>query len=306
VAEYRASSLGTCDKALVAEQLGFTPIAPPTITRLRMHEGELHEPDVIGRLMKDGWMIGSQQKEVRIQVTDRLCVTGHLDALRLHRNGEPYGVIEVKSQSADAWETLSNTTLKRAFNGDDPLWTKYGWQVSCYMIATGLPAFVVRKNRNDGRLTVDKVHNPPHSEREVRARVLSLDAQVRRGELPDRCPVRQDYSCPFRYLHEEVPREELDDLAVDALAQSLVDARDERKVAEAKEGEARRRLMEALGDALKVETRSGIQVTRYETVRTTWDHTGLLDQYPAAKEFMSTKKSWQVRVAVPQELEPAE
>lgn len=194
-----------------------------------MAEGELHEQDVVARLTAEGLTVTRQQEGVGllsfdpdtwatfVNQSDDLTnlgtatsiVFGHLDGVV---NGDPFTpsgprVLEVKSMSQDAFKQFQ----AKGWYGDWPegsLPDRYRWQLSIYMLATGLEALLVCKNRNSGEIAKHGIEQPYYSLDQITERVAYIEDHVSRGTLPDECP--RSWFCDHKYLCKSRMNEEGD------------------------------------------------------------------------------------------------
>lgn len=216
---YRASELGLNLRELVAGRLGFdrAPISPDL--QQLFDEGNLHEEAVLKDLAKRGWEIshsqadmnniGDYQHEVDLQITSEIMVRGHVDGLAI----EPSRcVLEIKSMGDSSYQAVQGR------GWDTPgLIQKYKWQVSVYMLATGLPLVLWYKNRNNGKSDTLGAAVPFYSKAQIAGRVLEAEAWARRGQLPP-CDVTS-FPCPYYSLCDKVDtREVLGDEALEQVA----------------------------------------------------------------------------------------
>jgi hypothetical protein len=269
---YRASALGSCTKALVAARMGYDAIAPPSDAQQRMDEGHLHEMDVTRRMVEEGWRFspGSSQLEVVLPITRKVVVVGHLDGLGW-KNGpaavstaDPIAalkivgghVVEIKSQSKNQWADFERSGWESGF------FPKYKWQLSAYMLATGLPAVVVRKNRDNGQVKYEYVEAPFYSLTATRVRVMMVEALVAKGELPEECDNRV-FPCPFFYLHHDPEVTTLEDPQLDELGRQYKEASVAEAAARQIKEDTRKALRQGLVGMDKVSTAIGTKITFY-------------------------------------------
>lgn len=247
---YRASSFGSCMRMLALWRQGYEPI-PARGDILKVfaagHEAER-------QVWTKGWVGGRAQEPVTLIVTRRVWITGHVDAWWDH---ESY---EVKSQSREEWKPIR----------ESPLWPRYSWQISIYMLATESPLTVVRVLRDkDGNIsdrTEERFEQPPHDIVEVRRRVFDIEGLARR-ELTEAPCERVEYPCPFFYTHRDVgeAREELDDEGAASLARDYDEARVEQRAVEGRLKAARTALLAFMTErnVAKVDV-NGWKLTRYK------------------------------------------
>lgn len=202
---HRASNLGSCTKSQIAAALGLKPI-PHSEQSLRvMGEGQLHEDDVVAQLRADGCIVERQQEEVNLRFpglasravssVSSAWVQGHLDGVvTLDLNPESR-VLEVKSMGDSTFKQFK----AKGWNAGG-LIDRYKWQISVYMLATGLEAYLVAKNRNSGELLRHGIELPFHSLEEITARVAYIEDHVSRRDLQGaRCdPGANTWFCPYR------------------------------------------------------------------------------------------------------------
>ncbi len=266
---YRASSLGFCDRALVAARLGYPALPPPAKLQQTFDAGHQAEAWAIS---SDGPLnVRYAQDPVQLTIpgTDPpVVLQGHLDGLK--DLPPPLAVVvEIKSQSPDMYDRWTED----AWTTDD-LWVKYAWQVSVYMWAAGnarggnAELDVVRVRRpGEGELYQYTVHHyarPFHSLDEIYARVRSIEQYAREGQLPA-CDKGEQWGCPYMQLHDQ--REVVMDDDLDDACRWYARAKADTKNAKAAEDEARRALLEVLGERKDVLTFGGYSV-KYTTYKT--------------------------------------
>lgn len=191
----RGSELGACSKGTIAKLLGMKPIAHSEATERLFREGNLHEEDVIVMLRAEGLKIVRQQEEVNLQITPGALVQGHLDGVVTGDPFTPVGprVLEIKSMGASSFKEFKTKGWEAGGLVD-----RYKYQISPYMLATGLEALVVAKSRDSGELLRFGVELPFYSLDQITERVAYIEDHVARGQLPDDCP--RDWFCNFKYL----------------------------------------------------------------------------------------------------------
>ena len=243
---YRASALGGCMKAQVAEQLGMVALSTEKQMEDLGREGQLHEMEVIDRLRKSGAIVVDEQKEVDLEILPEVIVRGHIDAKSLKLE-KFWRVLEVKSMGAAPYKAWMKTRW------DTPgLVQKYKWQVSVYMLATTYPLLFAVKNRNTGKLDLSTVEEPFYTREQILARVLEMERYVRMGELPDTCDLM--FPCPYYYLHDQTSMEVTEDDAIEKLAIAYDEARSQNKLAENRRDEVRKALDIGLAGRDRVDT----------------------------------------------------
>lgn len=205
---YRASGLGGCVRALVAERMGYEPLPYPEWIQQRFGEGNLHEGDILRRAQATvgvEWAENGHpddQPEIELEIPpwdseglDHLIVRGHCDGVG-YVQGLPY-IIEAKALSAGEFIRW----LKEGFEG----FKRYAWQLSCYMIGVSpnepYQGLFVVKDRNSGDIDFTWVKEPPYSFAEITARVHESERMAAEQWLPT-CDISM-YPCPFSFLHED-------------------------------------------------------------------------------------------------------
>lgn len=201
--EIRASELGGCTKMLVLKGLGYEAMDTPAEAQAWFDAGKAAEEEVVEKLRADGEVVLDRQREVRLEFGNSQ-VVGHLDGVMGGR------VLEIKSMSdaefkkfeARRWDTSG-------------LVQKYKWQISVYMLGSGLEALVLVYNRDTGQILRLGVELPFYGVKEIEQRVLSIEDQVAVSKVPTKCDI-SNYPCPYFYLHEDEEVEVDDELEGDA------------------------------------------------------------------------------------------
>lgn len=266
--KFRASAVGKCPVALLAEMYGFTPTPPPPFLAPAAKEGHLHEGAIIDDLETNGWIVHSRQETVEYWVDEDIFVRGHTDGVVSKGNG-PKRILEVKSMSDNQWKEW----LRSIENGL-PTFSKhpaYAWQISNYMLATGMPSLYVVKNRNTGFREIYELDDPPRSGAEILARLRSVvdnyDPNLTLMQADPKCiacdPEVNQWFCPYPQFHDQKDKDaglEFDDRPIiDAMAQAYQRVLNEEKRIKASKDEVRERLIELVGPSL-IQTASGVKV----------------------------------------------
>lgn len=206
---YRASSIGQCVRALVASGLGESSVYGADRQALldrSAEEGNLHEEAVRERLRSEGWTIHSTQEEVEIPVIPGVIIRGHTDGV-ISKFGETVSdraLLEVKSMSTKQFDKW----MRKKWGEFE----KYAWQITAYMAGyPGLDCYYVVKRREDGLMdrTVIPASQPPADWKAIKKKVVTAERWRRKKELPP-CDVKNQWGCPFFYLHEEDNFEEIE------------------------------------------------------------------------------------------------
>lgn len=291
---YRASSLGYSLEQLVAPHLGYEPVAPPEWLQERFDEGTALEPIVLAELERLGWTIissqlainseGNHQLEVAMEVIPgKATVRGHLDAVGIEPPRHPTRVVEVKSMAEKSLQACSRLMW------DTPgLIQKYKWQLSSYMLATGLEGvLVVCSKGEDGvkNLLYMYAEEPFYTISDIALKISEAEKHISEGTLPEGC---QDYPCPYFHLHApsdnpiQSADEELDDLMAKWLSLDNFE-----KAYKKEKDDIRAEMLAITG----VEGVANVRGSNGVTVTTTWQE---------ASEYVTKKKAqWVTRVSAP-------
>jgi len=195
---YALSSVGGCPLALSAEALGKLPARSPEVEerlRLAAREGTRQEDWIAEDLISMGYQVGPPAGLCTLCPTGRsgyhvdldygdASSTGHIDRFVHGPNGERSMVVEIKTMSRYQYAKYVRRGLK-AF-------PKYLYQISGYMVATGLPALYAVKCRDTGVMVVEVLEVPPMRYEELRNHVLVAERARRKGELAE-CHEYQEF-----------------------------------------------------------------------------------------------------------------
>lgn len=286
---YRASELGRCIRASVAEQLGMKPLPPPAWLQGVYDGGNEHEDMCILALRREGYLVTDGQREVVLRVGDDVEVIGHLDGQvgGSYVLDDPGYVLEIKSPNAYA-------KFEKAYKTDDwsdPLCARYAWQISTYMVATGLEAVVACL---DGEVVKTfGVEIPPHSRQEIIERVKLIESLT---TLPDICSQADGAGCPFRYLHgDEV--EIIEDPVADVLVAEYERNREMKKLAEVNMKNLSGDLTAHLAGRDSITTER-VKVTRYTTERKTLEKERMVEDGVDVAKYEKVSISESLRVTM--------
>lgn len=221
----RASAMGKCSRALWASLQEITPMAPTERLDAILSEGHLHERAVREQLESEGAVFSlgpDEQEKIELWIIPgKLKIVGHTD-----------GHIVNWEQG---WENkaLGKEGFRRWRNVGFDAYPDYPWQISVYMLATGLPFLYTVKCRDDGQLDRMVLIEPPISLKEIQAKAIALYVAHKNGSMPDCDPER--YLCSFFFLHDEAKETEtfeLDDPYFEASAGRLAEVREQIKFLE--------------------------------------------------------------------------
>lgn len=242
---YRASSFGGCDTALVAARLNYPASSPPEKLQQVFDAGNAAEEWVT----RDHLPVIRAQEEVRLEIQPGVEIRGHIDGIHPHPAYD--AVVEIKSQSDKAfneWTENSWTT--------DPLWMKYAWQASIYMIVTRKDLYLVRANREAKALAGQLYTRPFWLISDIRNRAYHLEGLADSHALPE-CTAKS-WGCPYYQLHEQ--DEVVADEELDAACANYKWAQHAEKLAKEVTGNAKARVIEVLRGRPKVSTFGGYSV----------------------------------------------
>ncbi len=246
---FRASSLGHCDKSLIAAGLGEEGSEPPASIRGKWDESQGLEAEVIRQGLE--WaheVLGMKAKLLQpniradaaglgnlkpmggqwgfdLTLPSDVAIRGHLDGAALvyeSKEGWSPGakrfVIEAKAYGDDYWDAYRN-------NPDSPKFVDNWVQWDLYRYMSGLPGLYIVGHKQKGKI-IDvscKWHEYPVNEQRITdlaMRAMALTKQIRAGELPETCS-RTMWPCPFWWMHEGVEVEQLDEIEDAELEQML-------------------------------------------------------------------------------------
>lgn len=303
---YRASALGGCSTLLLAARLGYEPLSPPGEMAALFRRG--HEAEERVREIVPG--IAHDQEEAVLSVTRKISVVGHIDGIKWHpagHSGLGLHVVEIKSQSQDAWDEYDRLGWEGGF------FPRYKWQTSVYMHATGLPLLLIRYNRDTEQVAKHRITEPFYTEQEIRTRVLQVEGTASTGVLMSECDLSQ-YPCPYFYLHAELDRELVTDEATEQLAREYVAAAKDEKVGKGRKEAARIALREIVvgtkdtvlpDTGRKLATETGVKITFYMAGNPPALNKGALAaDLPEGKtldDYMTRSRSERLRVTIPKE-----
>lgn len=295
---YRASSLGGCQKALVAQRLGYVPLAPPEKFLKIFAEGTALEETVYTLLYAEGYDVSDEQLETNFHVSNNIIVQGHIDGL-VTREGRTR-LLEIKTMNADSYAAFVN---KRWNMGG--LMERYKWQVSAYMNSLddphnpncGIELMFVAYDKETGSLHWEIKETPFYDDSDIRRRILSVESAVSRSELPV-CDVQQ-YPCPFYYLHDEAAREESDDEELDGFATAYLEARKRERIVKDEITALRSSIERSLGSSDRVDVPAA-RITRYTTKRTSLDKRAMEDDGIDFAKYERQSESTSIRVTAVQ------
>jgi hypothetical protein len=253
---YRASSLGSCIRALAAgrqELEAYQGPLPKTIQET-FDKGDRAEEQAFEWARDKAWVVVGQQQEVVLPLTKRLRVVGHVDGLYSTQNMPGTGVVEVKRQNDDEW---AKDRIE-----DSWLWDKYCWQFSAYMLALETGLVCLRVN-DKGDVKPQWFPEPPKSKADILGRVLEVERVARLDLKTVECD-RDDFPCPyFQLFHPRTEEvwEEREDTKLADLALHYVRLGGEIEPLDKRRKELRGEILGIVGDQGRVrEMVSGITV----------------------------------------------
>lgn len=283
---YRASSFGLPARSLIHARNGAEPIGTPKPVRDAALEGTRLESYVLELVMRQGYAISDQQKQVELVFEDlKVKIRGHIDA-----NADDG--FELFLLACDAKTVTDEGMIEFRRKGliIKPTWAM---QFSIYAVAQGITQVLVGVFNRDAhyREQAGEVVPPeqlfqlqrfpvPYSLADIRTRVEMLEGYVRRGELPP--PERFTGYDPWAYLNRHEAEE-------DATLAELLAEYESLQVTD-KETEGRKKELKEvigfwMGDRPKVSA-GGLEATfsettseRLDTARFKRDHPELYQEY---------------------------
>lgn len=201
---YRASSVGSCERALWLARTGVEKSPTPLVLMQAFVESANNE-DVAIQLYEDTYEVEveGRQARVEIEVGDGVVVSGSVDGIGGDSVAGQRGIVEVKCLGDDLWKRRGRDLLDEFYWGD---------QVQVYMRGAGLKlCWVVWGHKVDGvvdEIDVTVVEYDPRRWAKIRDRVLRVEAMAK-GEIPPPVCETEKFGCPYWQLHEgktdEVP-----------------------------------------------------------------------------------------------------
>lgn len=184
---YRMSEAGYCVRFLAAKRLNYKPLPEPEFLKLAGKEGSRHEDWIISELIEEGHKITERQKEVKLEFPS-FDLIGHIDGRADDK------VLEIKALGRFNFQKFEKARLS-AF-------PQYQAQITCYMEATKLPAWLLVKNRDTGGILETVLDSPPLDFQSIYDSLLTVELYALKNLLHP--AVRQDdftcRICRFRYL----------------------------------------------------------------------------------------------------------
>lgn len=208
---YRASSLGSCERRLVAHRRGIHAQPVPDWLQVRFDEGHDWETALLRRWEDDntGSLLAAQLS-TGLEVGQHAMVRGSIDGY-----DDRGTIVDAKFLGPDLYERLKSKGIE-AF-------PHYWWQQGAYAHAMRAAGYKVDniclamglkdiEGEGDARrvvgikemsyLWVDVGDLPTVAQ--IKARVMRIEKLAAKGgdEWPE-CPVPFEYPCPFDWLHDE-------------------------------------------------------------------------------------------------------
>lgn len=280
VSIYRASGLGSCLSAVVAAMLGHKEARgsyQQGIMSNAAREGSMHEPHIVEmmeagevRAMEPMTFVDLGQTQVELKIMPRVIVRGHTDGIGKQSSQRKNRVVEIKTMSKERFKDFERLTSGKEIGGFEIALTSddfltYGWQISIYMLSTGLPATYVVKNRDSGKIIWAELTTPPITLKAIRKKVILAEKWRKREEVPPcQGSSTERFFCPFPKFHDIVAdEEEVPDLTVsleDSVMLGMLEMREDftktmslGKAAEEKRKDLNARIQELMeGDKVQV------------------------------------------------------
>lgn len=266
---YRASSLGHCIRALVAERRGLHGAPKEEWVHTVMQEGNLHEPDIMARVAATGkfHLLDKAQEEIELEIPATCAVVrGHLDGICLDSHGRSV-VVEAKSMSDAAFKRWRKNRFEE--------YPAYAWQSSVYAYGTGAEQILMAcKNRNNGELDL-WLTRPEISLEQIIERIQQIEDWAYSSTSYPPCEPGEQWRCGFYFLHDDAPPQptnveytHLHDGRLDALLTEYKRVAVQEDVDRSRKEELRQEILAMLGDVNKVETKHfKVQVKTTTTTR---------------------------------------
>lgn len=213
---YRASAVGGCIRSMVAMARGITPRPHPEWFQEVLDEGTRSEARIL-ELAGDKHSYGTNgapqgividgttgaQREVELLIGHidgkNIIVRGHTDGIGLMPGmGEQY-VVEAKK--------FRPSTFDKASKAGAVYTDYYSWQLSIYMLATGLNGLWVAGRYDRDFDTVNKVRchvytRPIIDLATIKQKVAKVERLINEGYGPDEVECVGNYPCGFWFLHD--------------------------------------------------------------------------------------------------------
>lgn len=250
---YRASSLGSCIRALAAARQELEPYRGPLPSVISATFAKGHEMEQVGRrwFLDRGWGVKDEQKEVVVQLTSRLRIVGHIDFIVVDKD-EDQTIMDVKRQNDEEW---AKDSIR-----DSLFWHKYAWQFSSYYWAVGGIPFGVCRINDAGDVKLELL-TVPYSRADLLRRVLEVEQMAAKELRGLKCD-RDDFPCPYwRILHDQEDWTEIEDTEIADLALHYRRLGAEIDPLRARQKEIREQIVKKVGEMERVrELTSGIEV----------------------------------------------
>lgn len=272
---YRASSLGACDRALVALARGMKPAPHPQWFQEVLDEGNKYEDTIrqmwAEKMPLDKPMVFVDQVELELTVLPGIVIRSHVDDVAT--NGELAYLREYKKFRDSTWPKFMSQGVECGAN--------YPWQVSAMWHALVQDGYEVECDFVAGHLVDDEIievegkHllSPPLPLKAIIKKIARVERLIDEGFDPMEVDCIKSYPCGFWKLHDEdeSPAVTTYQLQSDAeiaawtewhAAKQILDmAAEMTKAAEKRKKAAFATLVTAAGDAKKIE-HDGAVLTR--------------------------------------------
>ena len=289
----RASAIGRSARCLSAAMQGYEPLPAPEYLIKAANAGHRYEGIVKARLTEDDeFTIVGEQGTVEVPIGTGAIVRGHLDAETILHPTHGDRMLEVKSMSKRVFDKWT----AHRFDG----FPEYAAQLTTYMRATGKAAIYAVVCRDDDRLEVITVDEPPIKWATLVQKVALAIRHAEAGTLPT-CDSTSPYSCPYEYLcdRKAFPMDEIESGTVEVLTRLGEDYEEIRRMEsdlKSRKAAVREEIMEALGERVKVQAGTwGFALS--ETKRKSLDTRALRDRLgDELDSFYEEKAVTQLRV----------
>lgn len=195
---YRASSLGSCTRALLFARRNIEPLPPPEWLQEKFDQGNMMEATLMAQFAEDhNVVVEGDQLEIELHTSPTTLVRGHIDGMARINNKRV--VVDAKFLGATLFNGLRDKGIT-AFQ-------HYAWQTSVYCHALEADEWCLAMGLKDdtGKWTGDMHYlfgTPTYSRDDIVARVTEIEAYTGSDILPA-CPTPLDYPCPYYHLHDD-------------------------------------------------------------------------------------------------------
>lgn len=197
---YRASSLGGCDRAMVAYARGHVPRPHPKWFQEVLDEGTNAE-DAIDAMWVRETGVGTTKKQAEYELFVGI-IEGRRVIIRCHPDGIDDHGVYVREYKKFRPSTFPQFREKGAFINE-----YYPWQVSIEMLVTGMTCQFVGGEFVDGEIVsvLPFIYGvPPISLVKIKQTIARVERLINEGYGAEEVPCTKRFPCPFWPLHDDV------------------------------------------------------------------------------------------------------